>query len=65
MLTYRFDDEHDVTGTINALRCAAERFTDHAAESKKLPHHERLVRQFTDQAAQARRIADEIEQICA
>ena len=66
MITFRFDNENDVSGTINALRCAAERFDDHAKMLRQdvNPPQERVAQQFDQQAAQARRIADEIELVC-
>lgn len=63
MLTYRFDNESDVSGTINALRVAAERFDGHVKTLEDVPGHERMAKQFREQAAQARRIADDIEMV--
>lgn len=65
MLTYRFDTENDISGTINALRVAADYFDGNAKMLRKdvNPPQERVAAQFDHQAAQARRIADEIESL--
>ncbi len=59
--TYHFGNSHDLSGTINALRVAAERFdADADAMKAAFPGHP-IARQFTDQAEQARRIAADLE----
>jgi len=62
MLTYRFDNENDISATVNALRVAAERF-DHDAKVCNEENQPRLAEQFVHQATQARRIADDIEML--
>jgi hypothetical protein len=58
--TFKFKNDSDVWAAINALRVAADRYDEDAAQTHD--GYEGLRRQFQDQAKTARRIADEFEQ---
>lgn len=66
MPTYNFVSESDAYAAVAALNVAAERYEADATAitESNLPAHarERLVRQFNDQAATARRLAVDIEE---
>lgn len=62
MASYTFRDSHDLSNTINALRCAADHFDQNAEVCTAGPVPvARLAEQFKHQAAHARRIADDLE----
>lgn len=61
--TYRFANYDDLTGTVNALRVAAERFEEHATECDAIVGMMPVAKQFRYQAEQARRIADQIDEM--
>lgn len=47
---------------VNCLRVAADIFGSHATEFEKIPGHQRLADQFKQQADEARKLADDIEE---
>lgn len=55
-MAFRFKSDSDFWATIHALQVAAEVFEENAKG------HPRIAQQFKDQAAVARRIAQEIEE---
>lgn len=60
-MAYTFRDSHDLSNTINALRCAADRFDTYARDMQDDPGLSRLAEQFRHQANCAKRIANDLE----